>query len=213
MSQARSPALAGAAALAQRSGPAHRVSPVGVVGLLPQRPLQVEALGVVGGLGARVADVALRVEPLGGLHGVLRAHSCQRRKLSAKTPGAQAGRSGSWEASALVCGPSPRPSSPSGAGAGDRRSPRDTAGPLPGGSHPFLSARWPVLPGHEALRKEQRPHLPRAELATRSISTVFRASGRCLAFSFLLVASTWGGAGVRAGGQALGWAREEPPRV
>lgn len=67
---------------------AHRVSPVGVVGLLPQRPLQVEALGVVGGLGARVADVALRVEPLGGLHGVLRAHSCQRRRLSAQTPGA-----------------------------------------------------------------------------------------------------------------------------
>lgn len=54
------------------------------------------------------------------------------------------------------------------------------------------TARQPVLPSHGALREEQRPHLPKAELATRSISTVFRARGRCLAFSFLLVASTPG---------------------
>lgn len=39
---------------------------------------------------------------------------------------------------------------------------------------------------------EKRFYIPRAELATRNISTVFRASGLCLAFSFLLVASTWG---------------------
>lgn len=65
-----------------RAGPgsAHRVGPVGVVGLLPQRALQVKVLGVVGGLGARVADVALGVEPLGGLHGVLRPHACERRE-------------------------------------------------------------------------------------------------------------------------------------
>lgn len=37
---------------------------------------------------------------------------------------------------------------------------------------------------------EEHPYIPREELATRSISTVFRARGRCLAFSFLLVAST-----------------------
>lgn len=66
-----------------------------------------------------------------------------------------------------------------------------------------------MLPSHGALREEQRPHLPKAELATRSISTVFRARGRCLAFSFLLVASTWGREGSGQGGQG-GQAREEP---
>lgn len=60
------------------SGSAHRVGPVGVVGLLPQRALQVKVLGVVGGLSPRVADVALRVEPLGGLHGMLWPHACER---------------------------------------------------------------------------------------------------------------------------------------
>lgn len=36
----------------------------------------------------------------------------------------------------------------------------------------------------------EMPYIPREELATRSISTVFRARGLCLAFSFRLVAST-----------------------
>ena len=109
----------------------------------------------------------------------------------------QARLSGSWEAGALVHRPSPRLSFPSREGADDQHGSRDTVGPLPAGNHPFLPARQPVLPSHKTLREDQCLHLPRAELATRSISTVFRASGRCLAFSFLLVASTWGRAGVR----------------
>lgn len=40
------------------------------------------------------------------------------------------------------------------------------------------------------LPYREMPLIPREELATRSISTVFRARGLCLAFSFLLVAST-----------------------
>lgn len=44
--------------------------------------------------------------------------------------------------------------------------------------------------GVEGGALEKCFYIPRAELATRSISTVFRASGLCLAFSFLLVAST-----------------------
>lgn len=65
-----------------RAGPgsAHRVGPVGVVGLLPQRTFQVKVLGVVGGLGSRVADVALGVEPLSDLHGMLWPHACERQE-------------------------------------------------------------------------------------------------------------------------------------
>lgn len=49
-----------------------------------------------------------------------------------------------------------------------------------------------MCPPQEVFGAFQKyPYIPRAELATRSISTVFRASGLCLAFSFLLVASTW----------------------
>lgn len=54
---------------------AYRVGPEGVVGLLPQCALQVKVLGVVCGLRPRVADVALGVQPLRHLHGVLGAHS------------------------------------------------------------------------------------------------------------------------------------------
>lgn len=71
----------------QFSGSAHaratyRVSPVGVIGLLPQATLEVEVLGIVGGLRAWVADVALRVKSLSRLHGVLWAHACERRGLN-----------------------------------------------------------------------------------------------------------------------------------
>jgi hypothetical protein len=48
-------------------------------------------------------------------------------------------------------------------------------------------------------------YIPRAELATRSISTVFKASGLCLAFSFLLVASTW-----KIGKRVILWEGKRP---
>lgn len=51
-----------------------------MVGLLPERALQVKVLGVVGGLGSWVADVALGVEPFGGLHGMLWPHACERQE-------------------------------------------------------------------------------------------------------------------------------------
>lgn len=59
---------------------AHRVGPVGVIGLLPQEALQVKVLRVVGGLGPWVADVALCIEPLGSLHGMLWPHACERHE-------------------------------------------------------------------------------------------------------------------------------------
>lgn len=59
---------------------AHRVGPVGVIGLLPQRALQVKVLRVVGGLSPRIADVALCVEPLSSLHGMLWPHACKRQE-------------------------------------------------------------------------------------------------------------------------------------
>lgn len=58
----------------------HRVCPVGVVGLLPQTALQVKVLRVVGGFCPGVADIALCIQSLGGLHGVLRSHACERQE-------------------------------------------------------------------------------------------------------------------------------------
>ena len=51
------------------------LSPHGVAGLLEQDFLEVKVLVVVVGLCAGVADVALGVEPLRDLHGVLRPHA------------------------------------------------------------------------------------------------------------------------------------------
>lgn len=66
--------------------------------------------------------------------------------------------------------------------------------------HPWALHPWALhrdewdwcTPTPESLlgNLEKCPYIPREELATRSISTVFRARGLCLAFSFLLVAST-----------------------
>lgn len=56
-------------------GDPHLLCPHGVVALLLQGPLQVKVFGVVGGLSSRVADVALSVEALSDLHGVLRSHT------------------------------------------------------------------------------------------------------------------------------------------
>ena len=51
------------------------LSPDGAVLLHLERAAQVEVLGVVCGLSTRVADVALHVQPLRDLHGVVRPHT------------------------------------------------------------------------------------------------------------------------------------------
>lgn len=101
MSQARPrPSQGGAAALAWRSSPCQPSR--GWLACCRRRPLQVKALGVVGGLGARVADVALRVQPLGGLHGVLRPILPEMRAQRARHRVPQARCSGSLGGQCLV---------------------------------------------------------------------------------------------------------------
>lgn len=68
------------------AGDPHLLRPHGIVCLLLQRSLQVKVLGVVRRLGSRVANVALCVQALGDLHGVLGSHACQMEKYPFKNP-------------------------------------------------------------------------------------------------------------------------------
>lgn len=59
----------------------HLFSPHGVVALLLQCSLQVKVLWVVGCLSTWVTNVALGIQALCDLHGVLRTHACNVKHL------------------------------------------------------------------------------------------------------------------------------------